>query len=111
MLKLEKKTQEIKDFVEKVYKIFGCEEARASAVFIEDGKEVFLTSFRTAEPAKVTVNSKGKVEIILRQSRQFLQGMMFNLHKSLIQNGMEESGYLLTGKINLGEFVFLDFTF
>ena len=111
MLKLEKRTKEIKDFVEKAYKIFGCEEARASAVFIEDGREVYITSFRTAEPARVTVDDKGNVEILLRQSIMHLNGMIFNLLKGLIKIGMEENGYHLKEEVIREDFAYFDFSF
>ena len=112
MLKIEQRAQIIKGFVENVYKVLGCADARSSAVFIEDGREVSMTALSTAEPAMVTVDDKGKVEILLRKSVLYLDGMFFDLLKGMIKIGMKESGYSLQREqLNQETFVFLEFSF
>ena len=91
MATLKERAREVKDFVEQVYKLFGFDDAQASAIIIdESGKENRITSFWTAEPAKVTVDNKGNVEIILRKSNLVPMGMMFYLLRRLVKDGMME---------------------
>ena len=113
MATLKERAREVKDFVEQVYKLFGFDDAQASAIIIdESGNENRITSFWTAEPAKVTVYNRGKVEIILRKSNLVPMGMMFYLLRRLVKDGMMESGYnFQKEEISQDTFYFLKFTF